>query len=158
MAVHTFDLFADYFQFYVQDEDASGIDGDSWADDAIERMLAVAPGAFAVGTVRNAGVPVTIEIFESEPPYDLKDWDHVTECSLATTSGKLVVAGCTDYFPHAARIAIATGTYRARISGGGFDSVAKHWESGQDRYRIQLWPGSDTEPRVLKQRRSAVSQ
>lgn len=152
MAVHTFDLFADYFQFYLQDETASGIDGDSWSAEATDRMLAVSPGALAVGTVRNVDVPVTVEVLQSEPPKDLENWDHVTECSLVITSGKLVVAGCTDYFPDADRVKIAPGTYHVRISGGGFASVAKHWESGEDKYRVQLWPGSDIEPRVLKQR------
>jgi hypothetical protein len=115
-------------------------------------MLAVAPGALAVGTVRNVDVPVTIEILRSEPPNDLENWDHVTECSLVIVSGKLVVAGCTDYLPDADRVKLAPGSYRARISGGGFDSVAKHWESGEDEYRVQLWPGSEIEPIVLKQR------
>ncbi|RYE51609.1 MAG: hypothetical protein EOP21_00955 [Hyphomicrobiales bacterium] len=150
MASHTFDLFADYFQFYLQDEEASGIDGDSWNDEATERMLAVAPGALAIGTVRNVDVPISVEILESEPPNDLENWDHVTECSLVITSGKLVIAGCTDYFPDAARIDVAPGTYRARISGGGFDSVAKHWDDGEDMYRVQLWPGTRIEIRVLK--------
>ena len=153
MAVHTFTLFADYFQIYLQDEGAPGIDGDSWSRDATERMLAVAPRALAVGTVRNVCVPVSVEILASEPPDDLKEWDHVTECSLTTTSGKLVVAGCTDYLPDAARIEIAPGTYRARISGGGFNSVVKRWEGGADKYRVRLWPGSEVEPRVLKKRR-----
>lgn len=152
MAVHTFDLFADYFQFYLQDETSSGIDGDAWSGEATERMLAVAPGALAVGTVRNVDVPVTVEILQSEPRHDLDMWDHVTECSLVLASGKLVVAGCTDYFPDADRVKLAPGSYRARISGGGFDSVAQHWESGEDKYRVQLWPGSEIEPRVLKQR------
>jgi hypothetical protein len=151
MSIFKFDLLADYFQFYVQDERAHGIDGDSWAGDAVERMLAVAEGAIGVGTVRNVKVPVILEILGSEPPRDFESWDHITECSLETSSGKLVVAGCTDYFPDAARVEIQPGTYRARISGGGFESVAKHWEDGQDNYRVQLWPASTIEPRVLKQ-------
>ena len=157
MAVHTFNLFADYFQFYFQDEGASGIDGDSWSVEATDRMLAIAPGALGVATVRNVDVPVTVEILRSEPAKDIDYWDHVTECSLVVTSGKLVVAGCTDYFPDAARIEITPGTYRARISGGGFDSVTKHWESGEDKYRVQLWPDAEVEPRVLKQRPSQLA-
>jgi hypothetical protein len=155
MTAHTFDLFADYFQFYLQDEPVLGIDGDAWEGEATGRMLAVAPGAIGVGTVRNVTVPVTIEILEAEPALDIENWDHVTECSLVTSSGKVVVAGCTDSFPSAARIDISPGTYRARVSGGSFDSVAMHWESAEDRYRVQLWPGSAIEPRVLKQHRSA---
>jgi hypothetical protein len=138
MSTHHFELFADYFQFYLQDEPASGINGDAWTPEAVERMLAVSPGAIAVGTVRNVQVPVTVEILESEPGQDLQNWDHVTECSLAIESGDLVVAGCTDYFPDAARLDVTPGTYRARISGGGFSSVGKPWEDANDRYRVQL--------------------
>jgi hypothetical protein len=154
MGTHSFNLFADYYQFYVQDEHVSGIDGNAWGSEATECMVAVASGAIGVRTVRNTDVPVTIEILETKPPLDFDDWDNVTECSLATSSGKLVVAGWTDYLPDAARIDIAPGNYRARISGGGFDSVAKHRESGGDRYRVQLWPDSAIEPKVLKKRTS----
>lgn len=150
MKSHSFELFADYFQFYIQDEYVSGIDGDSWGPEASDRMLALAPGAIAVSTIRNVTVPVTVEILETEPSLDLENWDHVTECSLTTLSGSLVVAGCTDLFTEAPRIAVTPGTYCARISGGGFDSVEKHWEDGEDRYRVQLWPGLAIEPKVLK--------
>lgn len=152
MTSHSFELFADYFQFHLQDEQVSGINGDSWDVDASDRMLALAPGAIAVGTVRNVTVPVTVEILESEPSLDLEKWDHVTECSLAILSGKLVVAGCTDLVTEAPQIAVARGIYCARISGGGFDSIVKHWEDGHDRYRVQLWPGHAIEPKVLKKR------
>ena len=152
MATYEFNLFADYFQFYVQDEESPGIDGDSWDGGAPHRMLAVAHGAIGVSTVRNVSVPVVLEVLETEPALDADSWDHVTECSLATSSGKLVVAGCTDYFPDAARISIPPGVYRARISGGGFNSVKKHWEAADDRYRVQLWPGAAIDPRVIKQR------
>jgi len=152
MASHAFQLFADYFQFYVQDEQARGIDGDAWSREASERMLAIAPGAIGVGTVRNVMIPVIVEILEAEPAPDFENWDQVTECSLSTASGRLIVAGCADYFPDAARIDIAPGTYHARVSGGGFSSVVKEWEDADDRYRVQLWPGSAIEPRVLKSR------
>lgn len=151
MCSYEFELFADYFQFYIQDEGVRGIDGDSWSQEATNRMLAIASGAIGIGTVRNVDVPVRIEVLDSEPVLDIESWNQVTECSIETSSGKLVVAGCTDYFPDAARINISPGIYRARISGGGFDSVEIHWGDGADRYRVQLWPGSVTAPRILKQ-------
>jgi hypothetical protein len=42
-------------------------------------------------------VPVTIEIFDSEPELslDLTPNDQTNECDLELASGKLVVAGCT---------------------------------------------------------------
>jgi hypothetical protein len=155
MSVHEFTLFADYFQFYIQDQDAPGIDGDSWDGDAPARMLAVEPGTIGVGTVRNKDVPVTLEILGSEPAQDFENWDHVTECSLTSASGKLVVAGCTGLGPDAARVEIEPGTYRARVAYGGLYGVEKHWEGSGDRYRVQLWKAPAIEPRVIKQRRES---
>ncbi len=60
-------LFADYFQFYLQDERADGNLGDSWGEDATARNLAVAPGTVGVGTFRNVDVPVTVDVLETAP-------------------------------------------------------------------------------------------
>jgi len=147
-----YELFADYFQFYLQDESAEGNLGDSWSEEAVARLLAIAPGTIGVGTVRNMNVPVTVEILEGEPGSDLESWDHVTECSLDVPSGRIVIAGCTDYFPDAARIDIEPGTYRARVSYGSLDSLSEDGLDGDDRYRVQLWPAQSSELHVLKQR------
>jgi hypothetical protein len=99
-----FNLFADYYQFYLQDENVSGDLSESWTQDAVDRLLAVAPGTIGVGTVRNMQVPVVVEIADGVPEDDLSVWDQVNECDLDSPSGKLVIAGCTDYLPDAARI------------------------------------------------------
>jgi hypothetical protein len=57
-----FKLFADYFQFYLQDERAGGDLSESWTQEAVDRLLATAPGTIGVGTVRNMDVPVVVEI------------------------------------------------------------------------------------------------
>jgi hypothetical protein len=147
-----FELFADYFQFYLQDESADGDLEDSWTDDAVARLLAVAPGAIAVGTVRNMDVPVAVEVLLEAPMSDLDSWDHVTECSLDVPSGRIVIAGCTDYRPDAARIDVGPGTYRARISYGSLSSLSEDGLDGDDHYRVQLWQAPAVEPRVLRQR------
>jgi len=41
--VHELNLFADYFQFYLQDESAEGDVSEAWTDEAVARMLAVTP-------------------------------------------------------------------------------------------------------------------
>ena len=150
MSKHELELFADYFQFYIQDETSDGIDGESWPEADSDRMLAVKKRAIGVGTVRNMDVPVTIEVVDSEPTRDAADWDHVVECSIDLPSGKLVVAGCTDYVPDAVRIELPHGTYRARISYGSLTSVSEDGLDGDDRYRIQLWPGSTIAVHVVK--------
>ena len=147
-----YELFADYFQFYLQDESAEGNLGDSWTDEAVTRLLALAPGTVGVGTVRNMNVPVTVEVLDAEPDSDLDSWDHVTECSLEVATGRIVIAGCTDYFPDAARIEAKPGTYRVRVSYGSLDTLSEDGLDGNDRYRVQLWQATAIEPCVLKQR------
>jgi hypothetical protein len=76
MAEHHFDLFADYFQFYLQDEQADGDLSESWTKEATENLLALAPGTIGVGTVRNMTVPVMVEVRDSPPAAsDNSAWD-----------------------------------------------------------------------------------
>jgi hypothetical protein len=145
-------LFADYFQFYLQDEAADGNLSEAWTDEAVARLLAVAPGTVGIGTVRNMDVPVTVEVLPAEPQSNLAAWDHVVECSLIASSSKLVIAGCTDYFPDAERIPVEPGTYRVRVNYAGLRSLSENGLEGDDRYHLQLWPGTATEPVVVKQR------
>jgi hypothetical protein len=74
---HKCELFADYYQFYLQDERVQGNLGDSWTEEAVDRSLAVAPGTIGVGTVRNMDVPVVVEVTDSAPNDDITDWDQV---------------------------------------------------------------------------------
>ena len=150
--MRTFNLFADYFQFYVQDEAVDGDLSDSWTDEAGTRLLAVAPGTVGVGTVRNMEVPVTLELLASEPPLDVEAYDHVVEGSLSVGGRNLVIAGCTDYFPDAARIQIEPGSYRVRACFSGLEALSDDGLDGADRYHLQLWPAPPAEVAVLKQR------
>ena len=149
---HKLSLFADYFQFYLQDEAASGDLSDSWSQEAVDRLLALAPGTIGVGTVRNMDVPVMLQLLAAAPPLDLDAWDHVNECSIDVPSGRLVVAGCTDYFPDAFRLAVAPGSYRARISYGDLDDLSEDGLDGNDCYRVQLWPAAPEPIRIVKRR------
>lgn len=152
MSSNQFTLFADYFQFYMQDELADGNLSDSWNEEAVARLLAVAPGTVGVGTVRNMDVPVFIEVLNGVPPLELEQWDHVVECTILVQGNRIVVAGCTDYFPDAARIEVAPGTYRVRVGYAGLASISEDGLSGNDSYKLQLWQSEAIEPRVLKQR------
>jgi hypothetical protein len=147
-----FSLFADYFQFFIQDEAASGDLSQSWNAEATARMLAVAPGTIGIRTVRNMHVPVSLEIHDQEPSGDSSEWDHVVECTLDVRSGRAVIAGCTDYLPDAAHIELAPGHYRARVSYGALDAVSQDGLRGDDHYRVQLWLGPPISARVVKPR------
>src|SRR5258707_13388220 len=97
------EIFADYFQFYLQDDEQLGDLSDAWTEDAIKRMFAIGPGVVGIGTVRNMDVPVTIDVLEAEPIDDIGEWEHVVEGGLEVGTGRLVVAGSTDFFPNALR-------------------------------------------------------
>jgi hypothetical protein len=151
MRTYRFNLFADYFQFYLQDESVDGNLGERWTPEAVQRLLALAPGTIGVGTVRNMIIPVVVQVRKSEPKESLAPWDHVAECSIDVPSGRLVIAGCTDYFPDAARIEVKPGCYRARLSYGGLQSLSGNGLEGRDHYKVVLWPAPPGEVDVLKQ-------
>jgi hypothetical protein len=150
-------LFADYHQFYLQDESAGGDLSESWTQEAVERLLAVAPGTIGVGTVRQMTVPVVVEVIDAEPNEDMTTWDQVNECTLNVQSGRIVVAGCTDYFPDAARIEVLPGSYRARLYYGKLDALSDDGLDGDDHYKVVLWCGPSGPLRVLKQRSNPLS-
>lgn len=152
MSLHEFTLFADYFQFYIQDESADGNLSDSWNEEAVTRLLAVAPGTVGVGTVRNMDCPVSIEVLDCAPTLQLELWDYVVECSILVQGSRIVVAGCTDYFPDAARIEVAPGTYRVRVGYAALESISEDCLTGNDSYKLQLWQAPAIKPTVLKQR------
>ena len=152
MSQYKLALFADDYQFYIQDENIDGNLSHAWTDDAVERLLAVAPGTVGIGTVRNVEVPVTIAVLEREPVLEADKFDQIVECSIEVESGAIVAAGCTDYFPDAARIKIASGTYRVRASFNGLDSVSADGLDGDDQYHLELWPGPMGSVQILKQR------
>src|SRR6516164_4581776 len=146
-------LFADYFQFYIQDETVTGDLSDAWNEEAVDRLLAIAPGTIGIGTVLNMDVPVVVEIRDREPGDDSSEWDHVVEASLEVKSGRTVIAGCTDYFPDAMRIPVSRGTHRVRVSYGGLDTLSADGLEGDDHYRVQLWPAAPMiGVRILKPR------
>ncbi|MBL8168224.1 MAG: hypothetical protein JNJ50_08730 [Acidobacteria bacterium] len=155
MAQYKYEIFADYFQFYLQDEDVDGNLSDSWTKEAVDNLLALAPGTIGIGTARNMTVPVTVEILDSAlDKDDLSIWDQVNECSIEVGSGRIVIAGCTDYFPEAARISVTPGMYRARIYYGNLESLRNYGSEGDDHYKVVLWPAEFIEQKYLKQHKS----
>lgn len=153
-----YELFADYFQFYLQDEEASRDEIPNWAPEAVDRMLEVTPGVVVVGTVRNMNVPVVVEVHDSPPADDLSAWDQVNECSLDVPSGRIVIAGCTDDFSEAARVEVAAGSYRARIYYGKLADVSADQLTGNDNYKVVLWKDAPGPVQVLKQRAASASK
>ncbi|WP_236601290.1 tyrosine-type recombinase/integrase [Ktedonobacter sp. SOSP1-52] len=96
---YTLNLFADYHQFYLQDELTETDTPDDWGEQLTTHMIAVDPGIVGVGTARNLTVPVRVDLLVTRPVDDFDVWDHVAEASLEVPCGQIVIAGCSDYFP-----------------------------------------------------------
>lgn len=138
-----FALFADYFQFYIQDDDIKYGDlSDSWTTQATEQMLAKSDHGLGIGTVRNSTVPVFVEISKSLPTFNPTDWDRLNHAELACFTGRLVIAGCTDYFPDAQRIEVQPTTYAVVIGYKNITTVSENHCKGEDSYHLFLAPQS----------------
>lgn len=149
-------LFADYHQIHLFDDGSTTDLGDAWTSEAVLDGLAVGEDAIAVGTTVNINVSVTVEVLESEPADDSTEFDHVVEASLEVRSGQLVVMGCTDYEPEAARFTITPGPVRVRAARNNLAEAERlDIDSGNDpatmeRLRLQIWPAPLENPVVVK--------
>jgi hypothetical protein len=150
------ELFADYHQIHLFDDGSTTDLGDAWTEAAVLDQLAVATDAMAVGTTVNVNVAVTVSVLAAAPPDDSVEFDHVVEGSLYVPSGRLVVMGCTDFAPEAARFEVPAGPLRVRAARGnlaeaerlGIDSDDDR--STMERLRLQVWSAPHAAPVVLK--------
>jgi hypothetical protein len=137
-------IFADYHQFYLQDDDERfGNLSDAWTPEATDRLMAVAEHVVGIGTVRNMNVPVRIEVGPQLPTLDRSQWDKVNRASLVCDTGRIVVAGCTDYFPDAKRLSVSPGIYDVLVGYKNLESLSEDGLEGADSYHIFLAPKND---------------
>lgn len=154
MSASHYEILADYHQFYLQDDDqAFGDLSAAWTEEATERLLAVAPHVIGIGTARNMTVPVSVSVHESRPKISEEAWDHITTASLKIDTGRIVVAGCTEFYPDAARIEVAPGVYEAIVCYSKLEALSADGLEGEDSYHIHLFPGREISPATLKTRK-----
>ncbi|MBN2375205.1 MAG: hypothetical protein JXD22_02300 [Sedimentisphaerales bacterium] len=61
MKQYSFKIFADYHQFYLQDDDQNKGDlSEAWSQEAVDRLLAIAPNVVGIATIRNIDVSVSV--------------------------------------------------------------------------------------------------
>lgn len=148
--VHRFSIFADYFQFIVQDENSEDDFGSIWTEQALNSMVAVGETAICPGTLRNMDVPVEVHVLEAEPAVVFERYDHIVEGAFSSPTGRLVAMGCTEYFPDAPRFEIAPGTYRFLYLISGVHTITAEWEPAEDLYCLYIWPGEARDSHLLK--------
>jgi hypothetical protein len=144
-----YDIFADYFQFFLWDEGKRPDAPTDFTDEDIKRRVKAAPFLVVIQPARNMTVPVEVEVTDGPPALLVDDWDHIAEASLDLPSGRLEIhestGGSIDVLP------VLPGTYRARACFGGLDTLSDDGLDGDDRYRIVLWPAPFAPVEVLKQ-------
>jgi hypothetical protein len=149
-------LLADYHQVHLFDEGSDTDLGDSWTSQAVLDRLAVGEDAMAVGTTVNVSVAVAVELLAEAPADDSAEFDHVAEGSIQVPSGRVVVMGCTDYEPDAARFAVTKGPVRVRAASSNLAEAERlDIDSDEDpatmeRLRLQIWTAPLTGPVVIK--------
>jgi hypothetical protein len=150
-------IFADYFQFYLQDEGVHEDWGAFWTDETLERMLAVGDCSIGIATMRNMSVPVAIAVHDDAPEADFHEWELVNECSFRVRTGRVMVLGCTEGTPQErARFSLPPGSYRVRVSYVGLDTLSDDALDGDDFYRLQIWPAPPAPTLTLKTRRATA--
>src|SRR5262245_9943626 len=150
-----FTIFADYFQFFLEDESMRRPVEIDWNSQSVSDLLVAGQRFIAISTVRNMRVPVIIEVYNSRPSPNFdqvifQQADHVVEASIEIISGNLVILGTTDYYPDAPRISVAPDTYQARVYYVGLNTLSEDGLEGNDSYRIVLFPGNQIAVKVLK--------
>ncbi|HEX6683039.1 MAG TPA: hypothetical protein VF062_09605 [Candidatus Limnocylindrales bacterium] len=149
-------LFADYHQIHVFDEGSRTDLGDAWTEQATTDQVAVARDSVGVGTTVNVNVQVTVEVLQAPPVDDNAHFDHVVEASFHSSSGRVVVMGCTDYEPDAERFAVRPGWLRLRASRSNLlNAFRADVDSDEDpktteKVRLQIWPAEHDDLVVVR--------
>ncbi|MFF4324518.1 hypothetical protein [Streptomyces sp. NPDC001568] len=149
------EVFADYFQIHVLDENSEGDFGDVWNVQTHRDGLGVVEDALAIGTAANDTVAVTVHVLTGRPVDDSDDFDHVVEAGFHVPSGWLVVMGCTDSLDDAARFDVPAGWTRARVSRRNLAAATRWLESDEEpeateELRLQTWPAPFSAPHIVK--------
>jgi len=143
-----FEVFADYFQFYLWDRIVAPEAPTDYTDHDVADRIKAAPNVVVIQPARNVNVPVELEVQSAPPTDDFADWDHVAEASLDLPNGELEVHERTG--GSVERFSLRPGTYRVRAYYGGLNTLSEDGLDGGDHYRIILWPAPSAPIAVLK--------
>ena len=143
----TFDVFADYHQFYLWDRGKTNQAPEDYTDEDVRRRIKTGPYVVVIQPERNTLISVVIEIHDADPEFDMAAWDHIAEASLHLPTGQLQIHECTG--GSVAELVVEPGWYRVRSLGGGFATLSER--EVRDHYLIVLWPAPPADVRVVKQ-------
>src|SRR5579883_3159818 len=143
--VYDLHIFADNFQFQLQDQIEDCDYPEYWNDALLTQLFVSGNRIVGVGTARDLDVDLTLEIY-SEPmeeqkvdeEIDLSHCDHAAQCNLELPSKKLLITGCTTDYEETIKLDLPAQQYGLRIFWHKLDSIDELGFEGEDHYLIQL--------------------
>lgn len=141
-------VFADYHQFFIVDAKYCEETPTLFSDLDCERRVFVGDFCVVLQPERNMDVPVRVLIYDREPSFKSKDWDHIAEAYVDLPTGILRLNTIHECY---GEMNVSPGRYRIRFLGGGFSTIAKIGVDGNDYYQCELWPAQSTDVNVIKQ-------
>jgi hypothetical protein len=155
--VYQLGVFADNFQFHLQDRGNESEFPEDWNDSLLQRLFACGKAVVGVGTVRDLDCEITLEVYEEgldekerdEEP-QLAPYDHVAQCNIELPSGQLLIGGCTTPFEETTKIDLPAGHYGVRIFWSNLESTDALGFEGDDHYLLRLYPDTAFDEIILK--------
>ena len=144
------DLETDYGQFYIVNnlEDYEDI---HWDNDSLNKRMLVANGIIAVIIASRYYVQGEIAVLGKAPALDdLDKYDHVVEGGIDVINNQLYFLDCPNS-EVLLKIPIPNGSYRVRVyTMNSKNIMGDCFEKEEDRYRIEIFPGTSKEVVVYK--------
>jgi hypothetical protein len=134
-------IFADHFQIYLSDPFVDDDWSDAWkAPSALSDRFIARERLLGFVTERNTTVPLRVVSHDVVPDLtnNLLRADHAVAAGLSTEDRRLIVAGCSDYWPAAYSVAVLPGLYGAAFLS--FELATVRGLEGKDRYELHIWP------------------
>jgi hypothetical protein len=161
--VHNLLVFADNFQFHLQDQLEDCDYAENWNDSLLTRLFAYGDKVVGIGTMRDLDCEVTLEIYDKpmesqlmhQDP-DMEDADHVVQCNIEIPSGKLMITGCITDPEDTIKIDVTPGHYGVRVFWSNLEKTDELGFEGDDHYLVQLWPDTYFDDVILKYWRQLI--
>jgi hypothetical protein len=161
-------VFADYWQFYLQDLQAYGtwtspggatdpdLPAAGWTHEAGHvHRIGAEPHSISIGTARNDFVETAVELLTQAPTVFRDSAEHIVEADLDVVSDCVSLYGCTEDPGPEHLIEVTSGLYRVRVSYLPADPPARSSPTVEGTYYcycLEIWPTADKAPVcVLKQ-------
>lgn len=144
-------FYTQYHQFFIADKEfkQDTSDEEFWTETASQTRLAIGDGILGVGTECYGHFKGELIVLDSKNDnVELSEYDHVVEGGINISSGILHILDCPNSHVEL-EIRMTPGQYRVKIYSSNLASVVD--DSGDDFYKIEIWPDINMERVILKQ-------